>query len=110
MKIPQIDLPVNIADDDNPDATKDIEEPFETGRRRLSYREDVWQHYLRVGLLSFAALVASLAVSIFLLHLFSPTAWRWLNDSDLTRIKELALTIIVGIIVSSGILSIFKRK
>lgn len=89
---------------------EDIERPFTRERQRMSFREDVWFYWVRVGFLLFASLATLGVVSIYMLHLVIPVEWRWLCDSDMTRLKDLSLTIIVGLLMSVTTTYFFRKK
>lgn len=89
---------------------KEIDTPFAQKRQAMSYHEDRWFYWVRVGFLLLASVVSAAIVIIYLWHLVMPQNLRWLCDNDFSRLKDLALTIIVGIILSLTTTYFFNKK
>lgn len=100
MAMPKIKPPEGIEGNSDAPSDADIEKPFVKERQRMSFREDVWFYWVRVGFLLFASLATLGVITVYMLHLVMPADWRWLCDSDMTRLKDLSLTIIVGLLMS----------
>lgn len=87
-------------------------DPDEYGKKRRSmhFKEEVWFYWVRVGFLIVSALGCLAVVFVYMWHLIGPNSYRWLCDSDLTKLKELALTIIVGLLMSVTTTYFFKKN
>jgi hypothetical protein len=86
------------------------EKPLKTRREEMSFSEERWFFYVRMSFLFFASIGSAVCVSVFLFNLFAPQRWRWLNESDLSKISDLAITIVVGLIMSGATTYFFKKK
>jgi hypothetical protein len=85
-----------------------IEKPLKTRRDEMSFSEEKWFFKVRVSFLVLAS--ACSAISVFLFNILMPERWRWLSEGDLAKIKGLAITIIVGLIMSGATTYFFRRK
>lgn len=79
-------------------------------RRFMLWREEVWLYWVRVGFLLVSALGSFSVISIYMWHLTAPQTWRWLCDADISKLKDLAITIIVGLIMSATTTYFFKKN
>lgn len=86
------------------------DQPFVKERAKMSFREDHWHFCVRVGLLLATAILTLLTVFTFVYHLIAPSGWHWLGSQELTRLKDIAGNIIVGLLMSSATAYYFKRK
>jgi hypothetical protein len=86
------------------------DKPLEYKRKELFFKEELWFYYVRVFFLLLSAICSATVVVIFLFHLTMPERFRWLDGNELERIRELALTIIVGLVMSGSTTYFFKKK
>lgn len=98
------DIPVDAA------STDDIDKPYGKERAKLSYHEDRWFFWVRVIFLLVASLGTLSVVLVYLWHLAGPLSARWLPDADIIKLKDLAITIIVGLVMSVTTTYFFKKK
>lgn len=77
---------------------------------RINTNEKKWQYQLRLGLSFFAVIMTVAIVGIFVFHMITPESWRWLSPEDLKNIRDLAVTIIVGLVLSVVTTNFFKKK
>lgn len=83
---------------------------YEPKRRQLNFKEENWFYRVRVA---FLIIVSSFTLGIifcYLWHLVAPKEWRWLEDIKESGLKDLALSIIVGLSMSLITTYFFKRK
>ena len=92
--------PPDIDETDAKSSDRDIDE-FSAKRKVLSYKEERWFYNVRIGFLIFTSAASLIVVGIYMWHLVAPCSWCWLSDAGLVRLKDLALTIIVGAVSSS---------
>lgn len=91
------------------DADADIDE-FAPERRKQDFKEATWFYRVRVCFLLATSVVASCIVIVYLWHLVMPHSARWLDTHNVAEIKDLAVTIIVGLSMSFTTTYFFKRK
>ena len=103
----KIRTPIEPQSDENIDK-QDV--PFHVERQKMSYQEDQWFFWVRVGFLVFSSFLTVAVVTIFLWHLVAPSPARWLPEADLAKIKDVALAIIVGLVMSGATTYFFKKK
>jgi hypothetical protein len=72
--------------------------------------EAIWLYRTRIFFLAIASLCTAATILIYLWHLLIPAELRWLAPSDLARIEGLAVTIIVGLVMSGATAYFFKKK
>ena len=92
------------------DGGRERDREFEHGRRKMSYQEDVCLYWVRVAFLVLGSLLTFGVIFVFISHLIMPISWRWLDDSELVKLKDIAVTIIVGLLMSAITAYFFKRK
>jgi len=78
--------------------------------QEIDNREKNWLSWIRIGLTVFVAVMTVAIIAIFLFHLIAPGAWRWLTPDDINTIKGLAITLVVGLVMSGVTAYFFKRK
>jgi hypothetical protein len=73
-------------------------------------RESIWLYRIRIFFLLIASFCTASLIIVYLWHLVVSVRWRWLTPNDMARIEGLAVTIIVGLIMSGATTYFFKRK
>lgn len=106
---PEIIDPMTNAPVGGNNSNRDVDE-YAPRRRFMSYREDVWLYWVRVFFLVFSCLATLAVVTVYMWHLVAPTYWRWLADIEISKLKDLALTIIVGLIMSATTTYFLRKK
>ena len=109
----KIILPPEIQEADNDASSREeeiVDSPIEQQRKELSFREERWHYYTRILFLGIASFCTASVVLVFLFHLVAPESWRWLGADEVSRIRELAVAIIVGLVMSWTTSYFFKRK
>ena len=91
------------------DSSADPDE-YGTKRRSMHFKEEVWFYWVRVGFLIVSAFGSFSVVLVYMWHLIGPSSCRWLCENELTKLKELALTIIVGLLMSVTTTYFFKKN
>ncbi|MDR3280137.1 MAG: hypothetical protein LBT23_06470 [Synergistaceae bacterium] len=86
------------------------DKPLDYKRRVMSFNEERWFYYVRVFFLLMSSICSAAIAIVFLFHITAPERFRWLNSNELERIRELALTIIVGLVMSGSTTYFFKKK
>lgn len=76
----------------------------------MPFKEEYWFYCVRVGFLILSAFLSLAVVAVYMWHVIGPESLRWLCESDLTRLKDLAITIIVGLLMSTTTTYFFKRN
>lgn len=87
----------------------DVDE-FQCARNKMSFKEEFWFYCVRVGFLLLSSFLSLAVVIVYMWHVIGPESLRWLCDSDLSRLKDLAITIIVGLLMSTTTTYFFKRN
>ena len=77
------------------------EKAYKREQRRLALSKAIFGN--RISFLFFGTLAAiTLAfLVIFFLHLLAPESWRWLPAEEVESLKTLAISIMVGLLMSS---------
>lgn len=101
--------PPDIDENKEADASADPD-TYQCARDKMSFKEEVWFYCVRVAFLVISAVLTFSVVAVYMWHVVGPEKWRWLCDSDLTRLKDLAITIIVGLLMSTTTTYFFKRN
>jgi hypothetical protein len=104
----KVALPPDIRDVADKADSKDaqiVDRPFDADKV-----EAIWLFWTRMFFLGLAAVCTAGIIVVYLLHLAISPRWRWLSPSDLTRIEGLAITIIVGLVMSGATTYFFKKK
>ena len=110
MPEPEIRDPIgNDTIEASQNADADIDE-YAQERRKLSFKETAWFYRVRVGFLLATSIATSCIVIIYLWHLLAPHSARWLDARNVAEIRDLAVTIIVGMSMSFTTTYFFKRK
>lgn len=79
------------------------EDDFRRELERLHFNEEKIYHYLRIAFIVVTIVSAIAIVGTYLLHLIVAERLRWLSAGDLANIKDMAVTITTGVIVSFGV-------
>jgi hypothetical protein len=82
-----------------------VDKPFDVDRA-----EAIWLYRTRIFFLALASFCSAATIVAYLWHLLVPAKWRWLASNDLARIEGLAITIIVGLVMSGATTYFFKKK
>lgn len=99
------------SDESSQDSTTNPDEiAFAKERQKMSFQEEKWFYWVRVSFLLMISILTFSTVFIYLLHLFLPTYWRWLSSEDIAQVRDLAITIIVGLTMSTTTTYFFKKK
>ena len=108
----QINLPPDIQETDDVSSSGNdiVDSPIEQRRKELSFKEERWLYRTRIFFLGLASFCTALVIVIFLWHMVAVERWRWLSADEVSRIKELAVTIVVGLVMSGATTYFFKRK
>lgn len=96
----------SIAPNDSGDSDVDS---FKKLRNKMLFGEEKCLYWIRISFLIVSVVATFGIVGIYVWHLVAPLSYRWLLDNDLTKIKDLALTIITGIILSQTTSYFFKK-
>jgi hypothetical protein len=80
-----------------------IDKPWDENEARMLR----WIRYFFVG---FGVIAFTFVVGIFLWHILATARWRWLSPSDLDRIVNLAVSIIVGLLISAMTTYFFTKR
>ena len=91
-------------------ADTDLDEELEQGRKRLSFEEDRWFHHIHTLLLVVSVFFTLAYIFVLMWHLLMPNAWRWLTMEEYLRMKDLGVSIIVGLSMSGITSYYFKRN
>ena len=86
------------------------DEPFRQEREELSFKEECWLYRTRIFFLALASFCTASVIMTFLWHLITKPEWHWLDVVEVNSIKELAVTIIVGLVMSGATTYFFKKK
>lgn len=97
----------SIAPNDSGDSDVDS---FKKLRNKMLFGEEKCLYWIRISFLIVSVVATFGIVGIYVWHLVAPLSYRWLLDNDLTKIKDLALTIITGIILSQTTSYFFKKR
>ncbi len=92
------------------DCEADKDTPLADQKAAIQANEEKWLYWVRLFFLILAVLITSSVVLIYLWHLCAPECLRWLKVADLTKIKDLATTIIVGLVLSISTTFFFKKN
>ena len=106
IKVPSDLLP----EDPSAPGGDEIDKELDGNRKRMAFSEERWLYRVKITFIFCFSVMGMLAVAIFLFHLVAPESWRWLTENELSKIKELTLSIIVGLIMSSSTVYFFRRK
>lgn len=112
-KLPEIRDPFANCDEvENTPDNATPEDPDEYGRKRrkMHFQEDVWLYWVRIGFLIATSLGTFGVISVYMWHLVAPANWRWLCEPDIMKLKDLAITIIVGLVMSITTSYFFKKE
>lgn len=55
---------------------------------------------IKLTVLLVFTLIGAIIISVYVWHLVGPERWRWLEDHEITAIKDLALSIATGVSLS----------
>lgn len=91
------------------DNNADLDE-YAPKRREMDFREAKWFYRVRVGFLLTVSIACVGVALCYLWHLVAPDDWRWLSEKNVGAIKDLALSIIVGLTMTLLTTYFFKRK
>lgn len=83
---------------------------YSVERKKMSFKEERWFYFVRVGFLVVSSVLTFFVVVIYMWHLLGPSSYRWLCSDDLVKLKDLAITIIVGLLMSTTTTYFFKRN
>lgn len=89
--------------------TENVDE-LDVKRKKRDYNEENWFFWVRMLFLLGASFVSFLIIFILFWNILMPVDWRWLCDDDLKTVKDIAVTIIVGLIMSFSTTYLFRRK
>lgn len=92
------------------DNDKIEEKHYKLQYEKMQYGEDKCFYIIRLVIVCIAVFLAFAIVIIYLIHLTCPMSWRWLCKSEVTQIKDLAISIIVGLTLSIATTYFFKMK
>lgn len=99
----------NIAANKTKKSTENLDE-LDVKRKKRDYTEENWFFWVRMFFL-LGSSVASFAIIFTLFwNILAPAENRWLFDEDIKRVKDLAITIIVGLIMSFSTTYLFRKK
>lgn len=91
------------------DQNKDVDE-LAVKREFMTFREEVWFYWVRVIILVAAAFGTIGVVGVYMWHIVGPASCRWLCDTDLTKLKDLAITVVVGMLMSVATTYFFRKN
>lgn len=85
------------------------DEDFEKQIKKLEFKETNLKFSMRRIVAGFLTACAALILGVFTLHLVLPESWRWLSPADMDKIKDVALTVFGGLVMSIGTLFYSKK-
>lgn len=94
-KNPDAMLETPGAAEDDPD-----EAVLSKKRRRMRFSEERALHWIKIVILVCAIIYALSVVGCYFCYLVLPTSCRWLTEAQIAEIKDVAITISAGVIVS----------
>lgn len=97
-------------DRDCGDTNADVDEEIGQKRRKRDFQEETWFYRVRVGFLLTVSCACVGVVLCYLWHLVAPEHLRWLSPENISALKDLALSIIVGLSMTMLTTYFFKRK
>jgi len=84
------------------------DEPYKKELAKMSFHEKRWFYGVRVGSLIFVCAATFVVVSIYVAHLVLPTGCRWLDAQDMSSLKDLSISITVGLLMSATTTYFFR--
>ena len=107
--MPEIEAPGNIDNTKRDDGNAE-DKPYEKARAKLDFQETLWFYRVRISFLLSASVATFGVVLIYVLNLVLPEHWRWLNEQDMSLLKDLSISIVVGLLMSATTAYFFRRK
>ncbi len=107
MKI-KLDKP-DISPSEDDECGSNNDEPLAKQRKAIQAKEEKWLSNIRMIFLCLAVSITTIVLIVYFWHLCAPECVRWLDNTDLIKIKDLATTIIVGLILSISTTFFFKK-
>ena len=89
---------------------KEVDRFLADERAKMDFHEDRWLYWIRVILLFFVLLMTLAVLFTFVFHIIMPQEWRWLSIDESKYIRDLAVTIIAGLIMSIVTAYYFKKR
>lgn len=89
--------------------TENLDE-LEIKRQKRSFSEENWLYWIRIGFMLLASCLSIVIIFTLFWHILVPREWRWLEENDIMLIKDIAITIIVGILLSLGTTYLIRKK
>lgn len=93
------DLPVHEILEGN---NQDVDSELEAKRKLRDFSEETWFYWVRVIALCLISLCGFAIVGTYILHLIFPEKWHWVTPSQLSSLKDLAITILTGAVISQA--------
>lgn len=98
----------DISESNSPGTNKDVDE-YSHKLRGWVYVENRLLYWIRFVFLIFTTILSLGVVTTYMWHLVGPESCRWLQGGDISKLKDLALTIIVGLIMSFATSYFFSK-
>lgn len=79
-------------------------------RKKRSFSEENWLYWIRIAFMIVATIISFAIIIVLFWNILAPEDWRWLQETDIATLKNIATTIIVGLIMSFATAYLFRRK
>lgn len=100
----------DVAEHEILDGNSDVDSELDAKRKRRNYNEETWFYWVRVIALCLISLCGFAIVATYIWHLIISPSYHWVTPEQLANLKDLAITVITGAVISQTTTYFLRKK